>query len=124
MIRSGVGSCAPPSSGSPPRTSERDAVVRTRRSLETYRLELSGELTRARAPALVQALEKALELGAPEVVLDLTQVERIDQACVQTILLAHLRASDQLQQLVIVPGRHSVRSALEAIAGPFQYADA
>jgi anti-anti-sigma regulatory factor len=97
-------------------------VVRTRRSLETYRIELSGELTRAGAPALVEALDKALELGPPEVVLDLTGVERLDPECVHTILVAHLRAGDQLQQLLIVPGRNSVRAALEAIAGPFQYA--
>jgi anti-anti-sigma regulatory factor len=123
MSRSRVG-CAAPSFESPPRPAEPEAVVRTRRSLETHRIELSGKLTRARAPALVQAIEKALDLGAPEVVLDLTGVERIDQACVHTILVAHLRAGDQLQQLLIVPGRHSVRAALEAIAGPFQYAEA
>ncbi len=99
-------------------------MVRTRRSLETYRIELSGELTRARVPALVQALETALDRGADEVVLDLSHVERIDRSCVHTILVAHLRASDRLQQLVIVPGSGSVRAALDAIAGPFQYADA
>jgi anti-anti-sigma regulatory factor len=123
MTRSGVGSCAVPS-GSPARSSEPEPAVRTRRSLETYRIEISGKLTGTRTPALVQALEKALDLGAPEVILDLTDVERIDRACVHTILTAHLRAGDQLQQLLIVPGRGSVRAALEAIAGPFQYADA
>ncbi len=88
------------------------------------RIEISGRLTDARAPALVQALETALDRGAPEVILDLTQVEEIDRACVRAILLAHLRAGDQLQQLLIVPGRESVRAALEAISGPFAYADA
>jgi anti-anti-sigma regulatory factor len=124
MTRSGVSSHSPASSASQSRPAERDVVVRTRRSLETYRIELSGELTRTRVPALVQALETALDRGAAEVVLDLSHVERIDRACVHTILVAHLRASDQLQQLVIVPGSSSVRAALEGVEGPFQYADA
>jgi anti-anti-sigma factor len=104
-------------------TTRAPAGVRTRRSLESYRIEISGELTRTRAPALLEALEKALDRGAPRVVLDLTDVERIDHACLHTILVAHLRATDQRQQLLIVPGRESVRARLEAIAAPFQYAD-
>jgi hypothetical protein len=39
------------------------------------------------------------------------------------ILLAHLRASDQQAQLLIVPGRRAVQHALDIIQGPFTYAD-
>ncbi len=101
----------------------RGAVVRTRRSLEDYRIEISGALTPARRDRLVAALEKALDVGAPQVVLDLTNVEAIDRDCTRAILLAHLRAGDQRQELIIVTGRDSVRAAFEAIAGPFQFAD-
>jgi hypothetical protein len=47
----------------------------------------------------------------------------IDRDAVLTILLAHLRASDQRTQLLIIPGRPAVQDALAAIQGPFKYLD-
>jgi hypothetical protein len=57
------------------------------------------------------------------IVVDLRDVVAIDRAVVLTVLLAHLRVSDQQAQLLILPGRSGVQKALEAIHGPFTYAD-
>jgi anti-anti-sigma regulatory factor len=122
MNRFGVGSCALESTRTPATRLPYGAVLRTRRSLEDYRIEISGELTGARRDRLVEALDRALEIGVARVILDLREVGAIDRPCLQAILQAYLRASDQHQQLLIVPGGNSVRAAFDALQGPFLYA--
>jgi anti-anti-sigma regulatory factor len=84
---------------------------------------LAGLLDRSSCDLLAATLEQAIDAGVDEIVLDLSDVVAIDRAAVLTILLAHLRASDQQTQLLIVPGRPAVQDALAAIRGPFTYLD-
>jgi len=97
--------------------------LRTTSYGDRWIVELAGRLDDSRCDLLGEALEQAIDAAVEEIVLDLTEVVAIDRAAVRAILLAHLRASDQRAQLVIVPGRRSVQEALEAIEGPFMYAD-
>jgi anti-anti-sigma factor len=95
--------------------------TRIHRSGAEYVVELSGVLNRATIQALATVLEEALETDAGRIVLDLSELEAIDRAGVYTILLAHLRAADQLRQLLIVPGPPVVQHVFDAVQGPFSY---
>ena len=55
--------------------------------------------------------------------LDLSGLEHVDRVGVHTILLAHLRASDQQRALLIVPGPSAVQDVFDAVDGPFDYVD-
>jgi anti-sigma B factor antagonist len=92
-------------------------------SADLYVVEVSGELNLVTRDRLAEALAEALEDGAGHVVLDLSRLETIDRAAVDTILTAHLRASDQLKQLVIVPGPSRVQRVFDLVQGPFCYAE-
>jgi hypothetical protein len=76
---------------------------------------------RTRAP-LVEALEDALADDAERIVLDLTALDSIDHPGLDAILTAHLRASDELKVLLIVPGPPRVQWVFDGIQGPFLYA--
>jgi anti-anti-sigma factor len=85
-------------------------------------IELRGELKLETGAPLGEALGKALEDDAEKIVLDLSRLESIDRSGLHAILVAHLRASDQLKQFVIVPGPTAVQEVFNAIEGPFSYA--
>jgi anti-anti-sigma factor len=89
---------------------------------DEYVIELSGELELETGAPVGAALGKALEDDAERIVLDLSRLESIDRSGLHAILLAHLRASDQLKQFVIVPGPTAVQDAFDTIEGPFSYA--
>jgi anti-anti-sigma factor len=89
---------------------------------DEYVIELCGELKLETAAPLGAALGEALEDDAEKIVLDLSRLESIDRSGLHAILLAHLRASDQLKQFVIVPGPTAVQEVFNAIEGPFSYA--
>jgi ABC-type transporter Mla MlaB component len=97
--------------------------IEARRSRAEWRLVLTGELTRRTADPLADVLEAALEAQAERIVLDLSALERIDHVGVHTILLAHLRSSDQQHALLIVPGPGAVQGMFDAVEGPFDYVD-
>lgn len=98
-----------------------ELAVRCGRSRGQHIVELSGALSvRTRAP-LADALENALEDDLSPIVLDLRNLESIDHAGLDTILTAHLRASDEQKLLVIVPGPPPVQRVLDAAQGPFLY---
>jgi anti-anti-sigma regulatory factor len=86
-------------------------------------VELAGRLDHSCCDLLAATLQQAIDTGVDRIVLDLSEVVAVDRAAVLAILLAHLRASDQRTQFLIVPGRRSVQEALEAIRGPFTYVD-
>jgi anti-anti-sigma factor len=95
--------------------------LRSRQSRSRHVVALSGTLdVRTREP-LVVALEEALEGDAEEIVLDLGDLESIDHAGLDAVLTAHLRASDQLKVLVILPGPGPVQRALDDARAPFRY---
>lgn len=83
---------------------------------------VSGRLDQRTREPLVGALDDALDGDAPHIVLDLAELESIDQAGLDAVLTAHLRATDQLKLLSIVPGPEPVQRVFETARAPFLYA--
>jgi anti-anti-sigma factor len=84
-------------------------------------IRLSGQLDRGTNERLSEVLSSALEGAAQRIVLDLSQLRVIDVWGLHPILTAHLRASDQHKQLLIVPGSDAVQRVLDSIHAPFDY---
>jgi anti-anti-sigma regulatory factor len=95
--------------------------IQLRRSPEKLVIEMAGELSEAMCAPLADALERVLAGREPAVVLDLSRLEVIHLAGVHTILFAHLRASDERKELLIVRGPPAVQASFDAINGPFRY---
>jgi anti-anti-sigma factor len=95
--------------------------IHSRRARDQHLIELSGELNvRTRGP-VEDAIERALEENSTGIVLDLSGVVAIDYAGLGTVLTAHLRASDELKPLVIVPGPPAVQRVFGDAQVPFTY---
>jgi anti-anti-sigma factor len=95
--------------------------IDTRSSGNRLVIELSGELREAMCGSLAAVLERALEGREQAFVLDLSKLEAIDQSGVRTILLAHLRATDDHRDFLIVRGPRAVQRAFDIVDGPFRY---
>jgi anti-anti-sigma factor len=95
--------------------------IRTRRVGSRYVVALSGRLDRATRGSLADTLDQALDEDNDAIVLDLADLQLIDEAGVRTILLAHLRSSDEHRQFLVVPGREAVQRIIDQIEGPFRY---
>ena len=112
-----------PHSGSEPRGPRpRELRVRCQRSGAGYVVELSGALSAGTCALLTEALEDALETDTEEIALDLGDLESIDGAGLSSVLTGHLRASDELRRLVIIPGPEPVQRVFDDARGPFLYA--
>jgi anti-anti-sigma factor len=96
--------------------------IRSRRSRDQRIVELAGELNLRTRDPLADVLEEAREGDAGQIVLDLSDLVAIDHAGLDTILTAHLRASDELKLFLIVPGPPAVQRVLDRVQGPFTYA--
>jgi anti-anti-sigma factor len=96
--------------------SRRRAQV-TSRSGEVCVVALTGVLDLATCPLLASALDWGLEQDNHRTVLNLSGLERIGHAGLGTILTAHLRVADQLDEFVIIPGPDSVRRVIDRIHG-------
>jgi anti-anti-sigma factor len=96
--------------------------IQLRRSPEKLVIQISGELSDAMCRPLAEALERALAGREPAMVLDLSRLDVIHLTGVHTILTAHLRASDERKEFLIVPGPPAVQRLFDAIDGPFRYA--
>jgi anti-anti-sigma regulatory factor len=96
--------------------------LRSRRGPDGRVIALSGALHVRTCAPLVEALEDALADDAERIVLDLTALDSIDHPGLDAILTAHLRASDELKVLLIVPGPPRVQWVFDGIQGPFLYA--
>jgi anti-anti-sigma factor len=87
----------------------------------TTTIALDGELSAQVCHRLADALEHALEHGSRRLVLDLRNLETIDLAGVHVMLLAHLRASDQQTEFLLVPSSLGVQRVIDKLNGPFIY---
>jgi anti-anti-sigma factor len=99
-------------------------AIRARRVGSVCVVALGGLLDVATCLLLADVLDWTLEQSTHQTVLDLSDLESIDYAGVHTILTAHLRSADRLEELLIVPGPEAVQSMLDAVNGPFEYATA
>lgn len=95
--------------------------INTRSSADGLVIELSGELRDAMCGSLAEVLERALEGREQVFVLDLSKLEAIEQSGVRTILLAHLRATDDRRDFLLVRGPRAVQRAFDIVDGPFRY---
>jgi anti-anti-sigma regulatory factor len=86
-------------------------------------IALRGALTATACDRLADTVERALDKNVETVVLDLRGIEVVDLAGVHVMLVAHLRASDQLSQLLLVPGLPAVQRVIDPLQGPFVYID-
>ncbi len=85
---------------------------------------LGGVLDVTTCSLLADVLDWALEQTSRQTVLDLSGLESIDHAGVHTILTAHLRCADRLEEFLMIPGPEAVQSLLDRVNGPFEYATA
>jgi anti-anti-sigma regulatory factor len=106
--------------GGPPRAGT--LRIGSRGSVGQSIIEVSGELVLRTRDPLAAAVEEALEDDCEEILLDLSGLVAIDHAGLETILVSHLRASDERKPLLIVPGPPAVQCVLEAVQGPFSFA--
>jgi anti-anti-sigma factor len=82
---------------------------------------LHGVLSATACDRLAEPLQRFLDRGGERIVLDLRGLERIELAGIHTLLLAHLRASDELTELLLIPSTPAVQRVLDASGGPFVY---
>jgi anti-anti-sigma factor len=99
-------------------------AIRARRVGSVCVVALRGVLDVTTCSLLADALEWALEQTSRQTVLDLSELESIDYAGVHTILTAHLRSADRLEEFLMIPGPEAVQSVLDRVNGPFEYATA
>jgi anti-anti-sigma factor len=83
-----------------------------------------GALTATACDRLADALMRALDQRANRIILDLREIEVIDLAGVYVMLVARLRASDQLTDLLRVRGSPAVQRVIDRVLGPFVYINA
>ena len=82
---------------------------------------LHGELSATACDRLADAVQLALDQEGERIVLDLRGLECIDLAGVHVLLLAHLRASDRLTELLLIPASPAAQRVIDALHGPFVY---
>jgi anti-anti-sigma regulatory factor len=95
--------------------------INRRRWRGQHIVTVTGTLNAGTRGPLVDALEEALEEDVGQIVLDLGDLESTDHSGLDAVLTAHLRASDQLKVLLIVPGPGSVQRVFEDAQVPFLY---
>jgi anti-anti-sigma regulatory factor len=86
-------------------------------------IALHGVLSATACARLAETVQIALDQKTDRIVLDLEGIERIDLAGVHALLLAHLRASDELTELLLIPASPAAQRMIDAAHGPFVYVD-
>jgi anti-anti-sigma regulatory factor len=84
-------------------------------------IALHGVLSATACARLAETVQLALDQNIDRIVLDLKGIERIDLAGVHALLLAHLRASDELTELLLIPASPAAQRMIDAAYGPFVY---
>ena len=87
------------------------------------RLRLSGELVQASVASFEKAIRGALDASPQEVVVDLTGIERIDDAGLTALLKAHLRSRQRGLPISFVPSDHEAVKQLVAVTGSDEISD-
>lgn len=82
---------------------------------------LHGVLSAAVCARLSETVQIALDQKRERIVLDLRGIEHVGMIGVHALLLAHLRASDELTELLLIPASPAVQRVIDAAHGPFVY---
>jgi anti-anti-sigma regulatory factor len=108
----------------PPDASGTEPSAKEGETLELeLRLVLSGSLVRGTVKDLVKGIRVALQASPREVVVDLTGVERIDEAGLTALLKAHLRSRQHGLPIRFVPADHQAVRQLAAVTGNGENSD-
>jgi anti-anti-sigma factor len=96
--------------------------IRTTRVRDGLWVALSGELTAATATRLADCLDEALDdEHATRIVVDLSDLRRLEPAAVSALLIAHRRAFDDHRELLLTRGSAAVQQIVDRVDGPFLY---
>ncbi len=95
--------------------------IRTSRVGNTRLLKLSSQLNQKTSESLTEVLERTTKHDMDTTVLDVSYLVLIDRTGVHTILTANLQATNQRDELLIIPTPQAVQRAIDAIHGPFRY---
>ena len=81
---------------------------------KTSRLQLSGELDLATAPALAEQIEDRIaEPTVAQLVVDLTEVSFLDSSGINALIRGHLKARDAGKSLTVTGAAGRVRAVLD-----------
>jgi anti-anti-sigma regulatory factor len=97
--------------------------IRTTPVLNGLWVSLSGELTAATSARLADCLDEALDDHVTTIVVDLSELRRLEPAAVGTLLIAHRRAFDDHRELSLHRGPAAVQQVVDRVDGPFLYTD-
>jgi anti-anti-sigma factor len=86
-------------------------------------LRLSGELVESTVRDFEKAMRLALQASAREIVVDLTGVERVDDAGLTALLKAHLRSRQRGLPISFVPADHEAVKQLITVTGTEETSD-
>jgi anti-anti-sigma factor len=86
-------------------------------------LRLSGELVRATVPDFEKAIRLALQASPQEIVVDMTGIERVDEAGLTALLKAHLRSRQRGLPISFVPSDHEAVKQLVTVTGNDEMSD-
>jgi anti-anti-sigma regulatory factor len=84
-------------------------------------IALHGVLSAADCAQLSETVQIALDQRRERIVLDLRGIQHVGMAGVHALILAHLRASDELRELLLIPASPAVQHVIDAADGPFVY---
>ena len=88
-----------------------------------YCLRLTGSLVSATVKDFEKQIRLALQASPREVVVDLTDVERIDDTGLTALLKAHLRSRQHGLPIRFVPSDHQAVRQLVAVTGTDEISD-
>jgi anti-anti-sigma factor len=86
-------------------------------------LRLTGELAGGAVRDFEKAIRLALQLRAREIVLDMTAVDRVDEAGLTALLKAHLRSRQHGLPIRFVPSDHQAVKQVAAVTGTDELSD-
>jgi anti-anti-sigma factor len=86
-------------------------------------VRLSGELVRATVPDFEKAIRLALQASPQEIVVDMTGIDRVDEAGLTALLKAHLRSRQRGLPISFVPSDHEAVKQLVAVTGNDEMSD-
>lgn len=86
-------------------------------------LRLSGSLVHATVKDFEKQIRVALQASPREIVVDLTDVERIDESGLTALLKSHLRSRQHGLPIRFVPSDHQAVRQLAAVTGADEISD-
>jgi anti-anti-sigma factor len=108
----------------PPDARESDSPTQSGETLEIdLGVRLSGELVRATVREFENAIRLALQASPRAIVVDMTGIDRIDEAGLTALLKAHLRSRQRGLPIRFIPSDHEAVKQVAAVTGSDEISD-